>query len=177
MARRLNRPSLLLAAGLALAGMAGAATAQGGDPMPPDEIEIGPPDTDAALRAGFDLIDWSKLPAVNPSICRELDGALLAPLFRSKGVQFDYDLDCAMSPITGPDPDVLFLVRGDHPLLNANDMEGHRLFMFTRLGDGWRMVLTTQAMAVGVKGGEVASIQPEGIVRYRWNGQTFAEVR
>lgn len=170
-------PALLLAGVLALAGMAGVATAQGVDPTPPDEIEVGPADTDAALRAGFMLIDWTKLPAIKPTICRELDAALLAPLFRSKGVQADYDLDCASATVTGPVADVLLLVRGDHPLLNANDMEGHRLFVFTREGEGWRMVLTTQAMAVGVKGGEIASVQPEGIVRYRWNGRTFAEVR
>lgn len=177
------RPSLL-ALGLALL-LALPAASQTPPLLPdgmPEEDEVGPADSDSALRAGFMLIDWRKLPAVAASACAELDAKLLRPLFAKTGVTGPYEVECATATITGHRwPEALLSVRGAHPLLNANDMEGHRLFVFSQAGPPpggrYELVLTTQAMVVGVKGGEVAAVQPEGFVRYRWNGYAFLEAR
>ena len=177
------RPALLALVAFALSGLPAGAQAPSLDPVPPaDEMEVGPPDDDAALRAGFVLIDWQKLPAVSGKACSDLDRDLLRPLFAKVGVSGPYSIECASATITGHAwPEVLLSVHGAHPLLNANDLEGHRLFVFSQAGPPpggrYELVLTTQAMSVGVKGGEVAAVQPEGFVRYRWNGRAFLEVR
>lgn len=179
------RPSLL-ALGVALLLSLPAAAQTPSPPLNPDgtpeEYEVGPADSDAALRAGFMLIDWQKLPTLAASVCEELDAKLLVPLFAKVGVTGPYGVECATATVTGHRwPEVLLSVRGAHPLLNATDMEGHRLFVFSQAGPPpggrYELVLTTQAMMVGVKGGEVAAVQPEGFVRYRWNGNAFREVR
>lgn len=177
------RPALLALVALALSGLPASAQAPAPEPVPlDDEWEVGPPDDAAALRAGFMVIDWRKLPAVDPAACDKLDQDLLRPLFAKVGVTGPYSVECATATITGHVwPEVLLSVQGAHPLLNANDLEGHRLFVFSQAGPPpggrYELVLTTQAMSVGVKGNEVAAVQPSGFVRYRWNRYAFVEVR
>lgn len=175
------RPALLALVALALSGLPASAQAPSPDPVPlDDEWEVGPPDNDAALRAGFMLIDWQKLPAVDSQACDKLDKDLLRPALARLGIAGPYAVNCASATVTGNRwPEVLLLVQGAHDgLNNPDDGEGHRLFAFSHAAGstGYQLVMSTQAQAVGVKGGEIAAIQPEGFQRWRWNGRTFGKM-
>ncbi|UIY45808.1 hypothetical protein [Methylobacterium radiotolerans] len=152
------------------AGIASPSMAEEAGPGP----EIAGPDLEAAQRQGFEVVDWNRLPA---AICTKIKNEVIAPLRARNGHREPFGLDCASARVTGAAmPEIIVLARGAGPDLNDSSLEGHKLLVLTQNGErtgDWRVVLSTQAQEVGLKPGEIASIQPDGLVRYAWNGRTF----
>lgn len=149
------------------------------EPSPPLGEEILPPDEGEAIRQGFELVNWNRIPKTE---CEAIRRQIVAPLRERNGHREPFGIECATAFVSGSKatggkvPDTLVLAHGAGSDLNDSELEGNRLMVFEALdmqASAWRLVLSTQAQAVGLKRGEIASIQASGIVRYRWNGSAF----
>lgn len=154
--------------------MAGTSPSLGQDSSPEFGPEKLPADIREARRQGFEIIDWAKVPK------EECEGSIrqLVNQLRMWDHYFgEFGIECARVNITGGKwPDLIVDLHGEDKDLNDSPLEGHRIWVLRREGEqgnSVREILKTQAMEIGIKGAEIASIQPDGIVRYRWDGKNF----
>lgn len=169
------RRSLNIFSAIALLGLAGGVVPCRAEKAPPPlGEEIAPPDVAEAKRQGFRVVEWT-MPA---GACAKIKREIVEPLRARNGHREIFGIECATASLTGARvPDILVLARGVGADLNDSRLEGHRLLVFTQAGEppgSWRIALSTQAMAVGLYRQQIASIQPGGIVRFEWDGRTFA---
>lgn len=160
--------------GLAALAFGGPSPSIAEAPEPEFGAEKLPANVGEARRQDFQIVDWKKVPKA------ECEGNIrqLVEQLRSWDRHFGpFGIECARANITGGRwPDLLVDLRGADPDLNDSRLEGHRVWVLRReseQGNSWRVVLKTQAMEIGIKSKEVASVQPDGIVRYAWDGRSF----